>query len=180
VGLWSQSEDKKSLAEIYSSALNYYYKSKPVNLVITGTTINRYILETDYEELANLLRKPGVVFNGLIKLDSSWISFLRQADKRKHSLEQYRISELKSPIYSIRLIDADSIKKIRNAGWEKFHQTFGWSDQVEFSGIILNENKAIVEFGRTSEALSGEGMLFFLEKMEENWIVVSYLQTWVS
>ena len=170
-----------SFKKIYSSAISFYYGSKPANIVLTDSTVNRYVAETSYNDIADNLDKRNVIFNGSVKLDASWVSVLRKADKKKNNLKNYKLPDIKLNNWGIRLVSKDSIRlSMQDMGMEGFRKVFQVGDYIELSSIILIKNKAILELSRFNNELNAEGKIFFLKKIKKKWVVVSFINTWVS
>jgi len=177
----AQKKEKKNIEKIYSSAISKYYEGKSISIVVLDSTFNEYIVATNYSDLANDYDKRRGIFSGGVALDTSWKTFLRKADAIKHNLRHNEIPEIKLTASGVKLVSNDSIKiSFKNTGWEGFRKTFGVNDLVKLSNVILYKKKAVVELSRSSGGLSGEGIIFFLQKLKRRWVIVLYLPTWVS
>jgi hypothetical protein len=187
----AQKNEKKAANDIYASALRYYYKDyalRPMNCVVTNCTINWEITQVDYSTTLDFVNQENKFTGRKERLDSSWAVAFLEAEKKKNI-------PTKQPLYfnalpGASIVAKDSIDKsfgdyndstnLNNTGWNGFVKKFGWRDHIELSGIIFLNNKAIVEISCIRHEDDGEGLILFLQKVNKEWIVVSYMQSWVA
>lgn len=181
--VFSQKCENKSKKQIYTSVLkNYLEEYSGRTVVIADSILNRSIVSTKYysevfpqpREMAYIIRK--------VKLDSSWIPTLINADVKKAKLK-----EMKFP--SVRLF-GDKIKTINKiqlsealsspGGWFEFKSKSGAGNYLIFSDILLIKNRAIVELSSQSHELSASTRIYFLEKRKKKWVIISFLETSIS
>jgi len=163
VVVFGQSKHKKDFKLIYKAVITFSFKNDPGEITIKETTFNNDISKRNYANLATPLKNG--VYIGEIKLDSSWNPFLSKADAMKLNLKSYEISRFEIPNFIIRFAE--------------FNKT-GEGTKVSLSDILYGKNCAIVEVGYTCGPLCGEGHIYFLEKKNKKWQVVSFLSTWIS
>jgi hypothetical protein len=160
---FGQSKHKKDFKMIYETVITYSFKDNPREITIKATTLNNDILKRNYAGLATPLKNG--IYIGNITLDSSWKPFLNQADSMKLNLTSYEISRFKIPGFTIHFSELNKTSEGIN---------------VSLSNILFSKNRAIVEVGYTCGPLCGEGRIYFLEKKNKKWQVISFLLTWIS
>lgn len=65
--------------------------------------------------------------------------------------------------------------------WDRFYKKYPKSAGVfNFSGIEYSENYACFYFERIAGGLFATGGIFILEKINESWTIITYLEIWVS
>lgn len=163
---------------IYATVLSNYYGNSPASIVITDSTVNSDIIRTDYSEIAKgYSNKEFNIYFDKEKMDSTWISTLIKANARKTNLSNVKLPNFKPRCIYIRFISNDSLRAV---GLWEFEKVFKVRDRVSVSNIILIGNRAIVEVNRMCGSLCGDGSLYFLEKRNGKWIVVTRMPLWIS
>ncbi len=176
---------KKKISDIeaiYAEVINQHYDYQPASIIMSDSTTNQAIISTNYDEIAeDFLRKPRERRYWLTELDSTWVPTLVKANEKKASLSNNKLPNFKPKCVYIRFISNDSIKRTyKNMGHYGFENVFKVRDRVSVSNIIQIGNKAIVEINRMCGSLCGDGTLYFLEKRNGKWVMVTRMQTSVS
>lgn len=162
-------ENNKTLQKVYSSAISHHYKGKSAYILISDSTVNEYIFKTNYLQISNEIISDVPPMMDISKMDSSWGSALRRADTMKLKLKGYKLPPFKT--------DDVKIEFVKNAVGSKP----GVGEKVQLSSIILIDNKkAIVELNISGDIQNAYGLLYFMEKQGDKWIVISSMETWVS
>lgn len=66
-------------------------------------------------------------------------------------------------------------------GWERFYKKYPGSHGIfMFSKIIYEGDYAIFYAGRRSNGLSGRGDLIIMEKNNDNWSIITYINAWMA
>lgn len=168
------------MKEIYTTSLLNYYSFAPASIVVTDSSINRYVISTNYLDLIAPGRYGKRYLFGK-ELDSSWLNFLTKANSDKNHLTKNRIEVDKTPNFYVNLVSDNSIKKSTSKmGHNGFMKQFGVGDRIELSSILRIGNKAVVELSKYCSSLCGEGVLLFLEKQNGKWIVIYTQRLWIS
>ena len=157
--------DKKG---IYTAAIRFFFNGHSGSISVEDSTANHYIIGTNYTEIADQIKNGPPPQMDLSKMDSTWGKALRQADKIKYALRSCSL-----PVFAT---DSVEIQFIKSA--DSPQQDYGI--RIRFSNIILLKNKAIVELGVTRDILGGNGVLYFLEKRNGKWLIISAMETWIS
>lgn len=166
----AKSQDRqKTFKSIYSVILISQYGSKPVSIALYDSTVNNYIIKTNYNEIANGYNAevPPTDID-ISKMNASWVKTLRKADKLKNKLDRSKIPDFDLENISIDHISSKS-SSLQNGG-----------TRIRFSSVLLFKCRAIVEFSHASGILHGSGSLFFLQKKKGKWLIVSQMETWIS
>ena len=188
--------------EIYSSVINnlmYDWDSSRTHLTNVVIIEKFKPNENEVEEYIETLYRTDTKFdidnrNWHLKYDSSLINLI-QKESIRTALFELKRNFLETPIiekeklqlkYPFELISSaryDRFFFLRNIykGWDRFYKKYPKSAGVfNFSGIEYSENYACFYFERIAGGLFATGGIFILEKINESWTIVTYLEIWVS
>lgn len=117
-----------------------------------------------------------------VKLDSSWISTFISADIQKEKLKNNKFPCIRINGNKIKTINKTELAKVLSSpgGWSNFKPGTGAGNYLIFSEIILIKDRAIVELFSQSYELSTNTKIYFLEKKNGKWEIVSFLETAIS
>jgi hypothetical protein len=187
----------KTIKQIYSSTIFEIFRGQPCIIAVNETTRNYEISEVHFDDIivGTTSRRDGTPTYPA--LDASWLSILKDADIKKQTLRPKEIPDLKVPGFAVLMVPSDSSVQIGGGSYTYTEGTPAppppkyWIDsRIDLSTIMLFRKKAIIEIGKYSGSLDGEGLIYFLEKIKnrkrkkgepkKKWIVVSSLRRWVA
>lgn len=161
--------NEKASKEIYSTVICDYYKDKQSGILLIDSSVNDYIVKTNYREIGDAYSGDiPPIFIDTKRMDSTWTETLKEAEKAK-----YNLTVIKIPEFNSNCVHVDFASKVAAGKRET-------RDKVKFSSIIIIKNRAIVEFARSGGLLDASGTILFLEKIKGKWEVVSKIPVWES
>ncbi len=130
-----------------------------------------------YDTLAMRLIRTEQIKNGLINLETVFYDTPTLNDKEfKSKTPVTTISDKKYHAYFKTLFGRDIDK-----GWKRFYkQNRDVLGVYEFSKIVYADNYAILYVGHHGGGLFGSGDIVILNKVNDKWIIVKYLNIWMS
>lgn len=162
-------QDSVTIRGIYIAVIENYYKGKNENLTVIDTTVNHYIYQTDFNQIADRFYNPvPPLLVDVESMDTSWVRTFREAEKNKYTLHEKPI-----PHFHVKNMEIQFVKK-------PIIINHGMIEKVTLSNVIIIGKRAIVEFNRISSGEDGMGILFVLEECKGKWKIISQVQTWIS
>lgn len=160
--------------QIYSIVLNNVYGERTSALTIMQSSKSYASLHKDYKDRV-IKEVPGIdktVFDDFVNKNNQ--SYLFDS----------KFSGTAVPVILLSQEEIDNYFKLGlNEGWEAYHKKYGEGCSIiELSRIGYNakKNQAIVEVGGNCASIAGEGLIVYLVKENNDWVVKLVYSHWVS
>lgn len=172
----SFAQKRKDKVNIYKAVVSAYYK-KNASVVIAKTSYNEILFETDLmyrdapsEKLSNYIDTNIMT--------SDWEETLKKAERLKTTLKVETIPKFSPDSVWVQFASRDSISWAYQH--EGFINKFKVGDRLDLSNILFFRKRAIVALRRISDSRNSESLIFFLEKRNGKWTVVSKVRISLS